>query len=76
MIKNTSPDKSGNPESLKKCVQQFKRFSTNVLIVCDDLLRVFYRLFYPQFCDSSDQQKTFKAKALLEFLEIILHENN
>ena len=62
MIKNTSPDKSGNPKSLKKCLQQFKRFSTNVLIVCDDLLRVFYRLFYPQFCDSSDQQKNTQSK--------------
>ena len=46
MIKNTFSDKSGNPENLKKSSQQFKSFSTNVLIVGEDLLRAFYRLFY------------------------------
>ena len=40
MIKNTLPDKSGNPESLRKS-QQFESFSTNVPIVGEDLLRVF-----------------------------------
>ena len=55
MIKNTLPDKSGNPESLKIQPQQLEIFSTNVLIVGEDLLRAFYRLFYLQFCDSSDQ---------------------
>ena len=56
MIKNTLPDKSGNPESLKIYLQQFESFSTNVPIVAEDLLRAFYRLFlYLQFCDSSDR---------------------
>ena len=32
-------------------------FSTNVHIVVEDLPRAFYRLFYLQFCDSSDQRK-------------------
>ena len=55
MIKNTLQDESGNPESVKKHSQQFERFWTNVSIDGEDLLRVFYRLFYLQFCDSSDQ---------------------
>ena len=54
MIKNNLPDKSGNPGNLEK-FQQFKSFSANVSIVCEDLLREFYRLFYLQFCDSSVQ---------------------
>ena len=33
MIKNTLPDKSGNPESLKSQSQQFESFSTNVPLV-------------------------------------------
>ena len=60
--KNTLPDKSGYPKSLKKCLQQFKSFLSNVPIVCNDLFRVFYRLFYLQFCDSSDQQKNTGSK--------------
>ena len=57
MIKNTLPDKSGNSESLEKQSQsqQFESFSTNVSMVGEDLLRSFYRWFYLQFCDSSDQ---------------------
>ena len=51
MIKNTLPDKSGNSESLKKLSQHFGNLSTNVAIVGEDLLR----LFYLKFCDSSDQ---------------------
>ena len=46
MIKNTLPDKSGNPESLEKESQQFENFSTNVSIVGEDVLRVIGRLFY------------------------------
>ena len=46
MSKNTFPDKSGNPESLEKELQQFESFSTNVSIVDEDLRRAFYRLFY------------------------------
>ena len=57
MIKNTLPDKSGNPESIKKSSQQFESFSTTVPIVDEDWLRAFYKLFYLQFCDSSDQWK-------------------
>ena len=55
MIKNTLPDKSGNPESLKKQLQQFESFSANLPKVGEDLLRAFYRLFYLRFCDSRNQ---------------------
>ena len=37
--------------------QHFRSFSINVLIVDKDLLRVFYRLLYLEFCDLSDQCK-------------------
>ena len=57
MIKNTWPDKSGNPESIKKLLQQFKSFLTTIVIVSADFLRAFYRFFCFQFCDSSDQSK-------------------
>ena len=57
MIKNTLPDKSGNPESFEKESQQSESFSANVSIVGKDLLMAFYRLFYLQFCDSGDQWK-------------------
>ena len=50
MIKNILSDKLGNPESPPK-----KRFSTNMSILGEDLLRASYRLFYLQFRDSSDQ---------------------
>ena len=33
MIKSTLPDKSGNPDSLKRPSQQFETFSTNVATV-------------------------------------------
>ena len=55
MIKDFLSDKLGNPESLKKLLQQFESFSTNMPIVGKDLLRAFYRLFYLHFNDSSDQ---------------------
>ena len=55
MIKIFLPDQSGNPESLKKLLQQFENFSTNVPIAGEDLLRWFYWLFFLQFCDSTDQ---------------------
>ena len=55
MTKNTLPDKSGNPETLKKYLQDLESFSINVYIVDEDFLRGFCRLFYLQFCDSSDQ---------------------
>ena len=55
MIKNNLPDKSGNPESLKKLLQQFKSFSTSVPGAVEDLLRAFYRFSFLQLCDSSDQ---------------------
>ena len=44
MIKNTFPDKLGNPESLEKQLLQLKKFWTNESIVGEDLLREFYRL--------------------------------
>ena len=41
--------------------------------MCDkDLLGAFYKLFYLQFCDSSDQLK----KQILAMWKIFLHENN
>ena len=45
-------------------------------MVGKDLLRVFYRLFYLQFCDSSDQWKNTVWKVLLAIWEMFLHENN
>ena len=41
VIKITSPNKSGNPESLKKHSEKLESFSTNVHIVGEDLLRAF-----------------------------------
>ena len=41
MIKNTLPNKSRYPESLKKQSEQLKSSSTNVHIVGKDLLRAF-----------------------------------
>ena len=36
---------------------QFENFATNVSIVGEDLLRVFYSSFHLQYCESSDQWK-------------------
>ena len=55
MIRNTLPNKSGNPESLEKFSQQLESSSTNVHTVGDDMPMVFYKLFYLRFCVSSDQ---------------------
>ena len=41
VIKNTLPNKSGNPESLKKLSEQLENSSTNVHIIGEDLLRAF-----------------------------------
>ena len=41
VIKNTSPNKSGIPESLKKYSEQLESFSSNVHIVGKDLLTAF-----------------------------------
>ena len=49
--------KSRSPESLENELQNFESFSTNLPIVGKDLLWAFYRLFYLQFCDPSDQWK-------------------
>ena len=71
----TLPDKSGNRESLKKYSQQFESFSTNVVIDGEDLLRVFFRLFYLQFCYSGDQSKKhYIAKVWRAIWEIFLHK--
>ena len=68
MIKNTLPDKSGNPESLKKQSQQFKTFSTNnVPIVGQYLLKAFYKLFYLRFCDLSDQSKSTVSVTICKY---------
>ena len=55
VIKNTLPNKSGSPESLEKQPQQLESSLTHVYAVGEDLLRVFYKLFYLRFCISSDQ---------------------
>ena len=55
MIENTLPDELGNPQSLKKQSQQSKSFPPNVPTVGKNLLWGFYRLFYLQFFDSSQQ---------------------
>ena len=54
MIKNSMPIKSGNPGSHKKLPPQLETSSANVHIVGEDLLRVFFKLFYLRFCVSSD----------------------
>ena len=56
VIKYASPNKLGNSESHKNN-HNLKISSSNVNIVGGDLLRVFYKLIYSQFCDSSDQCK-------------------
>ena len=62
-IKNTLPNKSGNPENLKKkMVMTFGKLSTNVHIVVEDLMRAFYKLFCLLFWVSSDQWKTVCSK--------------
>ena len=77
MIKNNLPDKSGNPESLKKQSKQFESFSINVSMADEDILWTFYRLFYLQFCNSSDKWKSkFIAKVLLAIWVMFLHENS
>ena len=76
MIKNTLPEKSGNPESHKKKSRQFESSLTNMPMVGKDLLRAFYRLYYLQFSDSNDQKKHYIAKVLLAIREIFLYENN
>ena len=61
----------------KKIIANFESFSTNVPIIGENLPRTFYRLFYLQFCASSDQwKKHCVAKVLLATWEILLHENN
>ena len=45
-------------------------------IVDDDFLRAFYRLFYLQFCHSSDRWKNTVWQLLLAIWEIFFHENN
>ena len=55
MIKNTLPNKSGNPKRLEKYSSQFEISSTNIHIVGEDLLSAFYKLFYLRFFVSIDQ---------------------
>ena len=69
------PDKSWNPESLNKQLQQFESSSNNEPIVGEDLVRVFHRLFYLQFFDSTNQFKK-RVEKNLGIWEIFLHENN
>ena len=38
-------------------MRQFENSLTNVPIVGEDLMKVFFKLLYLRFCDSSDQGK-------------------
>ena len=58
VIKNTLPNKSGNPGSLEKYKQQLEILLTIVHIDGDDLLRAFCNLSQLKFCISSDPRKT------------------
>ena len=73
MIGNTLPDKSGNPEVIKKKSQKCESFLTNASIVGEDLLRVFYSLFYGAtvFQFKWSVKKYCVANVLLAILEII-----
>ena len=71
MIKSTLPNKSGNPESLEKLLEQLESSSTNAHTVGEDLLRAFYN-----FCVSSDQWKISVANILQGIWERFLYENN
>ena len=44
MIKNSFPNKSGNPKSLKRYSYQLESSSTNVHIVGESLLRAFSKI--------------------------------
>ena len=71
MIQKFLPDNSGNAESLKKILQQFESFSTNVSIVGEDLLRARYRLFYLQFYLQVISEKTLCSKGFISNLRDI-----
>ena len=47
-----------------------------MLIAGEDVLQTFNRLFYLQFCDSSDQWKKWCSNFLLAIWEIFLDETN
>ena len=53
MIKNTFPNKSANPESLKKNHSSWE--ALQLMCTYDELLRAFYELFCLRFCISNDQ---------------------
>ena len=55
MTQNILPDKSGNSENPEKIIATVRKPSTSMSKLSEDMLRAFYRLFYLQFCDSSDQ---------------------
>ena len=57
-------------------MQQFESFSTNAYIVRENLLKAFYRLFYLQFYDSSENVKALCSKGFSSNLTYVLHENN
>ena len=58
VIKNTLPNKWGNPESLKNYSKVLQSSSNNMHIVSEDLLRAFWKLVFLRFCISSDQWKS------------------
>ena len=56
-IRNILPNKLGNPESIKNQPWQLKISLTNLLTVCQGLLRAFCKLFYLQRFVSNNQLK-------------------
>ena len=77
MIKNTFPNKSGNPEHLKKYSEQLESSTTNIHKIIKDLLRAFYKLFSLQFCVSNDQWKKYCVVKILQGIcKTFLCENN
>ena len=55
VIKNTLLDTSGNPETLKKIIIEVGKLSTKVVMVGEDFLKAFCKLFCLRICVSSDQ---------------------
>ena len=77
MIKNTLPDKSRNSQSLKKYLQQFESFLTNVPLAGEDLLRcVVQVVLFTVLWFKWSVKKLCVTKVLLEVWEIFLRENN
>ena len=69
MIKNTLPDKSGNPESIKKSSQQFESFSTTVPIV-DEAEGILQVVLFTVLWFKWSVKRRYAAKVLLAIWDI------